>query len=69
MIGYWFLVNFPEMEKVKQSRGFLSEKELDFIIRRVDEDRGDAVAEKFSFRAFLRPATDWEIWGFAMIFL
>jgi hypothetical protein len=67
IVGYFFLVDFPE--KAHKSRRFLSEKECNFIIRRVNKDRGDVAAEPFSIKAFLKPANDLEIWGFAMIFL
>lgn len=64
--GYLFLVDFPE--KAKNSWRFLSYREIQFIIRRVDKDRGDAVLEAFTYGRFLRPALDLKIWGFALIF-
>lgn len=64
--GYFFLVEFPE--KALNSWRFLSEQEIQFIIRRVNKDRGDAVAEAYTIRRFLRPTLDLKIWGFALIF-
>ena len=67
IIGAVFLVDFPE--KAHKSWRFLSEAECAFVIRRVNKDRGDAVADAFTLGKFLRPALDLKIWGFALIFL
>lgn len=64
--GYWALVDFPD--KAHKSWKFLNEREVKFIINRVDKDRGDAKPEPFSIKKFLGAATDIKIWGFAMIF-
>lgn len=65
--GFIFLVDFPE--KAHKAWGFLSEKETAFILRRINRDRQDAEPEKFSFRRFLKPASDLKVWGFAVLFL
>jgi len=67
IIGAFLLVDFPE--RAHKSWKFLTEAECAFVLRRVNKDRGDAVAEKFSTGKFLRPALDLKIWGFALIFL
>ena len=66
--GYFSLVDFPEKAATK-SLSFLNPQECEFIIRRVNRDRGDALPEDFSFRRFFTPALDLKIWGFALIFL
>jgi hypothetical protein len=65
-LGWIFLVNFPD--DPKGNWGFLSQRELLFILARVNADRGDAKAEPFAWGKFLRPALDLKIWGFAMLF-
>ncbi|MCJ1361955.1 hypothetical protein MMC16_001056 [Acarospora aff. strigata] len=65
--GYWFLVDFPDGKH--KSWKFLSDREIQFIIDRVERDRGDTKLEPFTFGKFLRPALDLKIWGFAMCFL
>ncbi|KAK2838272.1 hypothetical protein FQN49_006446 [Arthroderma sp. PD_2] len=65
-LSYIFLVNFPD--RASGAWGFLNDKELAFVIRRVNRDRGDAHVEPFTLGRFLRPALDLKIWGFAMIF-
>ncbi|OTA88159.1 hypothetical protein M434DRAFT_374907 [Hypoxylon sp. CO27-5] len=66
LISYVFLVGFPE--EADKSWRFLSKEERDFIIRRVNRDRADAITEPFSLHAFLEPATDWKIWVYAFMF-
>ena len=63
--GYWALVDFPD--KAHKSWKFLNEREAQFIIRRVDRDRGDAKPEPWSLKKFLGGAADIKIWGFALV--
>jgi hypothetical protein len=64
-----FIVKFPDEEKTKPSWGFLKPDELDVVIDRLNTDRNDAGAEKFSWNKFLEPAKDWYIYAFALILL
>ncbi|CAN9440396.1 unnamed protein product [Alternaria alternata] len=64
-----FIVKFPDEEKAKPSWGFLKPHELDVVIDRLNADRNDATAEKFSWKKFLEPAKDWYIYAFALILL
>lgn len=66
-LSYIFLIDFPD--RASGAWGFLNEKELAFVVRRVNRDRGDVHVEPFTLGRFLRPALDLKIWGFAMIFL
>ncbi|RDA88477.1 hypothetical protein CP532_6647 [Ophiocordyceps camponoti-leonardi (nom. inval.)] len=66
LVSYVLLVEFPE--DGHRSWRFLSKQECDFVIRRVNRDRGDAVTEAFSLRAFLSPALDSKIWVYAFVF-
>jgi len=64
--GFFLLVGFPD-SKTKNWK-FLNERELQFIIDRVQADRGDAHIEPFSFAKFFKGGADLKIWAFAMIF-
>ncbi|CAI6339439.1 unnamed protein product [Periconia digitata] len=64
--GYFALVDFPD--KAHKSWKFLNEREVKFIIDRVDRDRGDANPEPFAIGKFLRAGLDIKIWGYALIF-
>ena len=69
LFAYIFIVRFPDEEREKPSFKFLKPDETEFIIERLEKDRGDVEVEKFSWIKFLTPAKDFEIWGFAFIFL
>lgn len=61
------LVGFPDSPKIY--RGFLKPKERDFIVAKINADRGDAEEkEKFDFVNFLRHGLDLKLWGFALLF-
>ncbi|CAL8574751.1 hypothetical protein XPA_000704 [Xanthoria parietina] len=63
--AYFLLVDFPD--KADQSWRFLNRDERDFIVRRINKDRDDAIPEKFTLARFLRPALDIKIWILAFI--
>lgn len=69
IIGYFAIVRFPDEEQEKPSFRFLRPEECEFIINKLDKDRGDVEIEPFSLAKYLKPARDIEIWGFALIFL
>lgn len=62
----FFLVGFPETGH--QHWGFLNKAECDYIIERINQDRGDALPEPFSIKLFLRGGLDVKIWGYALIY-
>lgn len=64
--GYWLLIDFPDSKR--SSWRFLGARERAWIIAKVDTDRGDARVTKFSLGKYLRAATDWKVWAYAMIF-
>jgi hypothetical protein len=64
-----FIVKFPDEEKAKSSWRCLKPDELDVVVDRLNADRNDAGAEKFSWNKFLGPAKDWYIYVFALILL
>lgn len=68
IIGYLLIVRFPDQERDRPSFKFLSREECDFVIDKLNRDRQDVATDAFSIGKFLRPALDFEIWGFALIF-
>lgn len=66
LMCFVFLVDFPD--RASKSWRFLSKKECDWVVRRINNDRKDGELEAFSLKKFLRPALDIKIWCFAMIF-
>jgi hypothetical protein len=69
IVGYIVIVRFPDQERDKPSFKFLNPEECEYIINKLDKDRGDVETEPFSLKKYLKPALDIEIWGFAFIFL
>ncbi|KAI1264397.1 major facilitator superfamily domain-containing protein [Xylariaceae sp. FL1019] len=64
--GYWLLVDFPDSQR--QSWNFLDEKDRQWVVRRVNADRGDVVTAKFNLGKFLGAGLDIKLWAYAMIF-
>lgn len=61
------MVKFPDQERKSPSFRFLKGEELEFVISRIQRDRGDVEPEAFTWSKFLKPALDLEIWGFALM--
>lgn len=64
--SYWLLVDFPDSKR--KTWGFLNQRERQFIVNRIQRDRGDSTVPKFNLRKFLGGGADWKIWAYAMIF-
>ncbi|KAH9887416.1 major facilitator superfamily MFS-1 [Xylariomycetidae sp. FL2044] len=63
--GYWLLVDFPDSDR--KTWRFLNDSQRQWIVRRVDADRGDAKVTKFELSKFLGIAKDLKVWAFALI--
>ncbi|KAF9876925.1 phthalate transporter [Colletotrichum karsti] len=66
LIGYFLLVGFPDADRT--SWRFLSQREIAWVIARVQQDRGDATLPAFSIRKFLRGGTDAKVWAISLIY-
>lgn len=62
-VGLVFMRSFPDRAK-SNSLKFLSEEERLCILARVNQDRGDAVTEKFNIKLWARSGLDWKIWAY-----
>ncbi len=67
LLGYIFMVDFPD--QAHKAWGFLTEKERDFILRRINRDRYDAIKLDFTWKRLFTPALDFKVWCFALAFL
>lgn len=62
-----FLVGFPDNKKLY--RGFLTERERQYVLAIINQDRNDAeVKEPFSIKPYLRNGLDLKVWGFGFLF-
>lgn len=71
MIGAFTIADFPEKAATKSKSfalSFLTQREADFVVARIEKDRSDAIAEPFNLSVYLRCAADSKIWGFATLF-
>ncbi|KAL2842029.1 phthalate transporter [Aspergillus pseudoustus] len=66
--SYVFIVDFPELAVKNTTRPFLTQREVDFVIARLEKDRNDVHAEAFELRNYLRAGADLKVWGFAALF-
>ena len=65
-IGFIFIVDFPE--DARRTRWFLTDREIDIMIDRVEKDRGDAHVTPFNLGEYLKNVYDWRGWLFAFNF-
>lgn len=68
VIGWKYLVDFPDRLITKPAWGFLKVDEVEFALRRINKDRGDATAEPWNLRKWAASGLDWKVWGFALIY-
>ncbi|ESK97355.1 high-affinity nicotinic acid transporter [Moniliophthora roreri MCA 2997] len=61
--AYFYLPGFPDTNK------FLSRTETEFILRRIEDDRGDALADPVTLNKVLGHLMDWKVWVFGTMFL
>jgi hypothetical protein len=64
--GYWLLVDFPDSNR--KSWSFLGQRERQWIVARIQHDRGDSEVPPFDIRKFFASGRDPKIWAYAMIF-
>ncbi|PHH63185.1 hypothetical protein CDD81_6236 [Ophiocordyceps australis] len=64
--SFWLLEDFPDAER--GSKSFLSRRERQWVVQRIQHDRGDSFALPFTMKRFLAGAADWKIWAYATVF-
>ncbi|KAK5048668.1 hypothetical protein LTR84_005759 [Exophiala bonariae] len=68
IFGYIFIVDFPEMTlKHRYPVHFIEQRQVDFMIARVEKDREDVTLERFRLKSYLAHALDLKLWGFAFL--
>ena len=46
-IGAWFIVDFPELATQSFGAKFLNDKEVAFVVARIEKDRHDVIPVKY----------------------
>jgi hypothetical protein len=64
----WFLIiDFPDKAH-KKTKGFIGAKDAEFIKKRIDNDRGDAVADMLTMGKLRDHLLDWKLWSLCVLF-
>lgn len=58
--GYWLLIDFPD--STRKSWSFLGQRERQWIVSRIQRDRGDSEVPPFDIRKFFASGRDPKIW-------
>ncbi|KAJ9142830.1 MFS general substrate transporter [Coniochaeta hoffmannii] len=66
-VAYLLIVDFPENSP--KSWSFLSQKEADLVVARIDHDRNDVETVPFHLGSYLRHGLDSKVWGFAWLYM
>ncbi|KAL2841143.1 major facilitator superfamily domain-containing protein [Aspergillus pseudoustus] len=67
LVGFILIVDFPE--DARRTKWFLTDREIDIMIDRVEKDRGDAHLTPFVLKEYLSYAFEWQGWLLAVNFL
>lgn len=68
LVGYVFIVDFPELSHKSFGLKFLTEKEAAFVVARIEKDRHDAIPEEFQLGKYLKNVLNLKVCGFATLF-
>ncbi|EAU83784.1 hypothetical protein CC1G_07519 [Coprinopsis cinerea okayama7 len=63
IICFLFIPNFPDENR------FLTKEQTDFVIKRINDDRGDALPDEITFQKVLKHLSDWTLWAYGFIFM
>lgn len=66
-LAYLLIVDFPENSP--KSWRFLSQKEADLVVARIDHDRNDVETTPFHLGSYLRNGLDSKVWGFSWLYM
>jgi hypothetical protein len=67
LVGFILIVDFPE--DARRTKWFLTDREIDIMIDRVEKDRGDAHLTPFNLKEYFGYALEWQGWLLAANFL
>ncbi|KAL4871494.1 hypothetical protein BDV12DRAFT_194260 [Aspergillus spectabilis] len=67
LMGFVLIVDFPE--DARRTKWFLTDREIDIMIDRVEKDRGDAHVTPFVLKEYLKYGLEWQGWLLAVNFL
>lgn len=63
ILTWLFIPNFPDQNK------FLTAEQTALVLKRIDEDRGDAIPDKLTAQKIKYHLLDWTLWAYGILFL
>ncbi|RXW14451.1 hypothetical protein EST38_g11403 [Candolleomyces aberdarensis] len=63
IVCFLFIPAFPE------ENTFLTKEQTELVVRRVNEDRGDALPDEITFKKVLTHLSDWTLWAYGLMFM
>ncbi|EAU91672.2 hypothetical protein CC1G_09354 [Coprinopsis cinerea okayama7 len=63
IITFLFIPNFPDENR------FLTKEQTEFVLKRIDDDRGDALPDEITFAKVMKHLGDWTLWAYGFIFM
>jgi len=63
IVTWFFIPSFPDQNT------FLTPKQTDLVLRRIDEDRGDAKPDELTPAKVKKHLSDWKLWAYGIIFM
>ncbi|KAF4621397.1 hypothetical protein D9613_000869 [Agrocybe pediades] len=63
IITWLFIPTFPDQNT------FLTAKQTELVLRRIDEDRGDAIPDPMTLEKVKKHLSDWTLWAYGIIFM
>jgi len=63
LVSFFYIADFPEENR------FLKPEETAFILKRIEDDRGDSVPDALTWRKIFKHLSDWTMWAYALMFM
>ncbi|KAF8653320.1 hypothetical protein AX16_004020 [Volvariella volvacea WC 439] len=63
VFSWFYIPEFPDQNN------FLSLQQTQFVLQRIEEDRGDSLPDYLTIEKVLRHLRDWKLWAYAIMYL
>jgi len=63
IVTWFFIPTFPDQNT------FLDAQQTELVLRRIDEDRGDAIPDPLTFEKVKKHLSDWKLWAYGTMFM
>jgi hypothetical protein len=62
VLGYIFIIDFPDKLLRPGKKAFLSEEEVRLLLAKLQSDRGDAEFDPITWKKFIKTLGRWQLW-------